>query len=75
MPSDQKVDFNNIKTTVKDVKQKSDEEIEATLTIKALILPKIDEEKLKNYCILRGKAVNDVVLFIEALALNKCYNK
>lgn len=48
LPSDQKIDFNNIKTSVKDVKQKNDEEIEATLTIKALILPKIDEKKLQK---------------------------
>mgnify|MGYP003392725254 CR=1 FL=1 len=41
----------------------------------AIDVTALDEEKLKNYCILGGKAVNDVVLFIEALALNKCYNK
>lgn len=48
LPSDQKVDYSNIKTSVKDVKQKDDEEIEATLIIKALILPKIDEKKLQK---------------------------
>ncbi|MCR4334819.1 MAG: hypothetical protein NUV47_03800 [Patescibacteria group bacterium] len=36
---------------------------------------RLDEEKLKNYFILGGKAKSDVALFIGVLSLNKCYNK
>lgn len=46
VPETQKVDYNNIKTDVLDMKNKNDEEIEANLNIKALLLPKISEEKL-----------------------------
>ncbi len=48
LPGDQKIDYNNVKASVKDIKQKNDEEIEAELAIKALLLPKIDENKLKK---------------------------
>lgn len=46
VPEAQKVDYNNIKTSVLDIKNENDEEIEASLNIKALLLPKIDETKL-----------------------------
>lgn len=44
--SNQEIDYNNLKTSVLDVKNKNNEEIEASLNIKALLLPKIDEKKL-----------------------------
>ncbi len=50
----QKVDYNNIKTAVLDIKNENDGEIEANLNIKALLLPKIDEVKLIK--ILTGKS-------------------
>ena len=46
--ANQKIDFNNIKAGVKDIKQKNDKEVDATLTVKALLLPRIDEQKLQN---------------------------
>lgn len=46
IPHDQKIDYNNIKTSVKDITSEDDEEVQANLNIKALLLPKIDEEKL-----------------------------
>ena len=54
VPETQKVDYNNIKTDVLDIKNENDEEIEANLNIKALLLPKIDEIKLTK--ILTGKS-------------------
>lgn len=45
IPSNQEIDYNNVKTTV-DIKNKSDEEINANLNIKTLLLPKIDQNKL-----------------------------
>ena len=54
VPSNQKVDYNNIKTAVLDIKNENDEEIEANLNIKALLLPKIDEIKLTKE--VRGKS-------------------
>ena len=45
IPSNQEINYNNVKTTV-DIKNKNDEEINANLNIKALLLPKIDQNKL-----------------------------
>ncbi|MDO8659590.1 MAG: baseplate J/gp47 family protein, partial [Candidatus Parcubacteria bacterium] len=54
IPSNQEIDYNNIKTAVKDIKNKNDEEINANLNIKALLLPKIDQANLvKN---IKGKS-------------------
>jgi len=53
IPLDQEIDFNNIKASVLDIKNKNDEETEASLSIKALLLPKIDENKLTKD--LKGK--------------------
>lgn len=53
IPSDQTIDYDNIKTTVMNIKNKNDEEIEASLNIKALLLPKIDKTKLAKT--LKGK--------------------
>ncbi|MDP2585539.1 MAG: baseplate J/gp47 family protein, partial [Candidatus Levybacteria bacterium] len=54
IPPNQEVDYNNIKTVVLDMKQENDEEIEANLNIKTLLLPKIDATKMtKN---LKGKS-------------------
>ncbi len=46
IPSNQEIDYNNIKTDVKDIQNKNDENVEANLNIKALLLPKLNEEKL-----------------------------
>ena len=46
IPSSQEIDYNNIKTSVVDIKQENDEVIEANLNIKTLLLPKISEDKL-----------------------------
>mgnify|MGYP001602505155 CR=1 FL=1 len=54
VPANQEIDYNNIKTAVLDIKSKNDEEIEANLNIKALLLPKIDEAKLTKE--VRGKS-------------------
>lgn len=54
VPKDQRIDYNNIKTAVLNIKQENDEEIEANLNIKALLLPKISEIKLTND--LKGKS-------------------
>ncbi len=45
-PSNQEIDYGNIKTAVLGIKQENDEEIEANLDIKALLLPKISKNKL-----------------------------
>jgi hypothetical protein len=42
----QEIDYNNIKTSVNNIESQSDDEIEAGLNIKALLLPKIDKEKI-----------------------------
>ncbi len=44
--SNQQIDYNNIKTSVINITNKNGEEVEANLNIKALLLPKIDENKL-----------------------------
>ncbi len=46
VPANQEIDYKNIKTSVKDLKNKNDEEVEANLNIKALLLPKISETQL-----------------------------
>jgi hypothetical protein len=46
--SNQEIDYNNIKTSVLDIKNINDKEIKANLNIKALLLPKIDEVKLSK---------------------------
>lgn len=46
VPQNQQIDYNNIKTAVLDIEEKSDEEVEANLNIKGLLIPKIDEGKL-----------------------------
>lgn len=58
IPKDQEIDFNNIKTDVKDISEKGKEEIEASLSIKALLLPKIDEEKLTKDS--KGKSFKNI---------------
>lgn len=52
--SNQEVDYNNIKISVLDIKNKNDEKVEANLSIKALLLPKMDKNKLAKD--LRGKS-------------------
>jgi len=54
VPSNQEIDYNNIKIAVLDIKQENDKEIEANLNIKALLLPKISESKLTKD--LKGKS-------------------
>jgi hypothetical protein len=46
LPSNQTIDYNNIKATASSIKQKNDDEIEANLNIKTLLLPKFDENNL-----------------------------
>jgi len=54
VPSNQIIDYNNMKTSVLNIKNKNDEEINASLDIKTLLLPKIsDSEITKN---LKGKS-------------------
>lgn len=48
VPSNQEIDYSNIKTSVLNIKNKNDEEIEANLNIKTLLLPKIDQNKLRK---------------------------
>jgi hypothetical protein len=55
IPSDQEVDYNNIKTTVLSVQSKNAEKLSANLNIKALLLPKIDKIQLIKD--IRGKSV------------------
>lgn len=50
----QEIDYSNIKTAVLDIKKINEEEIEANLNIKALLLPKISKNKLTND--LKGKS-------------------
>ncbi|MBI3366296.1 hypothetical protein HY041_01540, partial [Candidatus Roizmanbacteria bacterium] len=61
----QEIDYNNIKSDVLDIKNKNDEEIEANLNIKALLLPKIDENKLRKE--LKGKSFKTAQDFIYKL--------
>ncbi len=58
IPENQEIDYNNIKTSVKDIIREDDEEVEANLNIKALLLPKIDEEKLAKD--VKGKSFKDI---------------
>ena len=53
---DLKLDTNNLKVDVKDITQKKNEDISANLTIKAILLPIIEEEKLKKQ--IKGKPSN-----------------
>lgn len=53
----QEINYNNIKTAVLDIKNKNDEEVEANLNIKALLLPKIDQDKLIKT--VKGKSFKD----------------
>ena len=46
VPSNQEIDYNNIKTSVLEIKNINDDEVEANLNIKTLLLPKIDKSKL-----------------------------
>ena len=50
----QEIDYNNIKASVLNIKNSSDEEIDASLNVKGLLLPKIDKNKLTND--LKGKS-------------------
>lgn len=65
VPSGHQIDYNNIKTTVLDIKNKNDEEVEANLNIKALLLPKIEEEKLTKE--LKGKSFKTIEDFLYKL--------
>jgi len=56
IPSNQEIDYNNIKASVLDIKNKNDEEIQANLSVKTLLLPKIDQSKLTKD--LKGKSFN-----------------
>ena len=56
IPSNQEIDYNNIKASVSDIKNKNDEEIQANLNIKTLLLPKIDQDNLTKD--LKGKSFN-----------------
>lgn len=44
----QQVDYGNIRADVKDIKSKTDQEINSALVVKALLLPKINEENLRH---------------------------
>lgn len=57
VPSNQVVDYNNIKTDVLDIKTIDDEEVQANLDLKSLLLPKIDENKLTTG--LKGKSFKE----------------
>ena len=57
IPSNQTIDYNNIKTSVVNIKDKNDEEINATFNIKALLLPKISESEIIKS--LKGKSFKD----------------
>lgn len=54
IPVDQEIDSNNIKTSVLEMKNKNSDEIQASLNIKTLLLPKIDKDKLAKE--LKGKS-------------------
>ncbi len=54
VPANHQVDYNNIKTTVLNIKNKNDEEVQANLSIKALLLPEISEKNLTKD--LKGKS-------------------
>jgi hypothetical protein len=46
IPSNQSIDYNNIKTSVLKITNKNDEEIQVDLNLKSLLLPKIDDTQL-----------------------------
>lgn len=62
----QEIDYNNIKTNVKDIKNKNDEEIDANLNIKALLLPRIDKNNLAKS--IRGKSFKNAENIIYKLS-------
>ena len=55
--SNQEIDYNNIKISVKDVGNKNDEEVQANLNINTLLLPKISEVKFRKE--FKGKSFKD----------------
>ncbi len=62
VPSAQQIDYNNVKTSVRNLQSKNGEDVEANLNIKALLLPKIDENKLiKDIKGKSFKAVEDLL--------------
>jgi hypothetical protein len=65
IPSNQEIDYNNIRTSVLDINNKSTNEIDANLNIKGLLLPKIDQTNLvKN---IKGKSFKESEDFINKL--------
>ena len=65
IPANQTIDYGNIKTSVINIKNKNDEEINAIFNIKALLLPKISEsEIIKN---LKGKSFKDAEDLLDKL--------
>jgi len=62
---DQILDENNIKIDVKDVKQKNEKEVDAHLSLEAVLKPKIDEKKLIDAII--GMSYKDVQKRLMAL--------
>ncbi len=54
VPETQEINYNNIKASVLNIKNKNDEEVEANLNIKALLLPKIPKDKITKQ--LKGKS-------------------
>lgn len=58
IPPSQEIDYNNIKASVLDIKQENNEKIEASLNIKTLLLPKIDQAKMTKD--LKGKPFKTV---------------
>jgi len=58
VPINQTIDYGNIRTSVTNIKNKNDEEINADLNVKALLLPKISESEVINN--LKGKSFKDV---------------
>lgn len=57
IPKNLTLDIRNIKTDVKNVAAEKNKEISAVLIIKALLLPKIEEEKIKQQ--IKGKSFKD----------------
>jgi len=65
IPPNQTIDYNNITTSVANIINKNDGEINANLNVKALLLPKISENDLiKN---LKGKSFNDTEILLYKL--------
>lgn len=54
VPKTQEIDYNNIKTDVLNMKNKNDEEVEASISIKALLLPRIPKDRFTKD--LKGKS-------------------